>query len=161
MILPAIGISFGHHQVSQQQGVQQQKNVVQGLSQSLNAGDLASAQKSFAAVQQDLQSVQSAQQSSQSTDSTKSTNSISTDIQGLSQSLNSGDLTGAQKALAALQQDLQTAQATHGHHHHHPVSASQAASLYANNGTDTSGTSSSNSDISSLLTTGSGVHVSA
>ena len=162
MILPAIGISFGQHQASQQQGVQPLKNNVQGLSQSLKAGGLAAAQKSFAAVQQDLQAVQSAQQSSQAITSTDSTKAISTDIQGLSQSLKSGDLTGAQKALASLQQDLQSPQASQGHHHHHAVSASQAASMYAKNGANPSGTANLiNHDISSQLSAGSGVNVSA
>lgn len=164
MFIPAISFSFGHRQVSPQSGVQQPKNDVQGLAQSLKAGDLAAAQKSFAAVQQGLQSVQSAQQSNQTTGSTNSTNpTISTDIQGLSQSLSSGDLTGAQKALAALQQDLQTAQASYGHHHHQQtVGASQAASLYANNGNSTNTTNTtSNTAVSSLLSAANAINVSA
>lgn len=160
MFIPAISFSFGHRQVSPQSGGQQPKNDVQGLAQSLKAGGLAATQKSFAAVQQGLQSVQSAQQSNQTTGSTNSTNPISTDIQGLSQSLSSGNLTGAQKALAALQQDLQTAQASYGHQHQQQaVGASQAASLYANNGNTTN--TSSNTAVSSLLSAANAINVSA
>jgi hypothetical protein len=95
------------------------------LTQSLKAGDLAGAQKAFAALQQDMASSPIGQQANDS-------NQISTDIQALSQSLNANDLTGAQKALAQLQQDMQTLQVGqtgrhHHHHHHHRVDAGQTA----------------------------------
>jgi len=94
----------------------------QALAQSLQNGDLAGAQKAFAAFQQDMASSQIGQQDN-------GANPISTDIQALSQSLNTNDLSGAQKALAQLQQDMQSQQVgqagRHHHHHRHRMDASQ------------------------------------
>jgi hypothetical protein len=47
------------------------------------------------------------------------------DFKSLVAALKSGDLATAQQALAALQGDVRTARAHHGHHHHHRASASQ------------------------------------
>jgi hypothetical protein len=152
MFLPAIGFSIGH-QTGPHQALQPLQNKIQGLSQNLTAGALTGAQKTFPAVQQDLQKVQSGQQSNQTTNST---NSLSTGIQGVAQSLSSGDLSGAQKAAANLEQALQAVLASQGgqHQHHHlAVGASQAAAKYANN-INTTGSN-------SLQAGGSNVKVSA
>jgi hypothetical protein len=105
------------------------------LAQSLQAGDLAGAQKAFAALQQDMASSPLGQQANNA-------KPISTDIQALSQSLNANDLSGAQTALSQLQQDLQTLQVgqagRHHHHHHHHMDASQTT-------TDPTGTAANDS----------------
>ena len=60
-------------------------------------------------------------QSGQQTDQ-QGTSQRGVDFQALAQALQSGDLTGAQKAFASLQQDMRGA---HGHHHHRSSGATQ------------------------------------
>jgi hypothetical protein len=91
----------------------------------------------------DIQGISSSQAPSQSsattstsisnTSSTASTPApagpLSTDFQTLGQALQSGDLTGAQNALAQMEQDAQQIGGMHHHHHHHHYSAgTQSAS---------------------------------
>ena len=118
------------------------------LGQALQSGSLSSAQSALGQLQQDAnaawqshlqqetqnaQSVYALMQSVQGTSPAVSTQSINgsttanpvqNDLNSLTQALQSGDTAGAQKLLAQLEQDLQSAgqasgQNYGGHHHHH------------------------------------------
>lgn len=111
--------------------MQQRKQDFDALSKALNSGDLAGAQKAFAAVQQDMQANKSGQAA---TDPNRPASPLSSDMDALSKALSSGDLAGAQKAFSTLQQDMQQArQAGRGHHHHHSQGTQgQSATTAAN-----------------------------
>jgi hypothetical protein len=100
------------------------------LAQALQQGDLAGAQQAFSTLSQDVPwvgrvaSSQSAASSSTSGNAT-GTGPVTSAIQNLASALQSGDLAGAQKAFAALQQAHGGGGHHHGHHHH---SDSQASS---------------------------------
>src|SRR5438105_2195897 len=101
----------------------QPKQDLLALQTDLSSGNLPGAQKDFAAFQQDALNLfknSNSQQNSQGSAQTGSS-PLSTDLQALQSALSSGDVTGAKKALAAFQQDLQTAGMAHRHHgrHHH------------------------------------------
>jgi len=107
------------------------------LGQALQSGSLSSAQGALGKLQQDGQSawqahVQNARmvyalmqgvQGAAATSGQTSASPVQSDLNALSQALQSGDTSGAQKLLAQLEQDLQTTgQASgqpHGGHHHH------------------------------------------
>jgi len=147
-------VSFGSNTYSQ--GVQsnqsnmaaafkQRKQDFSTLSSALNSGDLQGAQKAFAALQQDQQAIQQnrgAQGADQDGDNDGSKTSSSAsqrnqDMTALGSALNSGDLKGAQQALANLQQDMQASRA--GHHHHHHGGNAQSASAAATSSTSSAG----------------------
>jgi hypothetical protein len=90
------------YQSSLQTRLQQLKSDFTDLEKSLNSGDLAVAQKAFAALQQDMQNV--GQQ-------TGGNNQLTNDLVALGNDLQSGDLTGAQKAFATLMQDMESGSA--------------------------------------------------
>jgi hypothetical protein len=146
------------------------------LAGSLQSGDLAGAQKAYAALQkllpsQSQNSTSSTQSSSQS--SSSSTNPIVNDFNALGKALQSGDLTAAQSAFSTLQSDLKSQsqssttgalmQAMRPHHHHHAAAAqdSDGDSDSTSSSTSTSSSSSTSSTSSSTSTTGQIVNILA
>jgi hypothetical protein len=94
------------------------------VGQALSGGDLGAAQQAFATFQQDLQSVAAAKAPGQSGDTANGNVASPADaLSALGQALNAGDLGAAQKAYAALQQNVQGAGGGHRHHHHHHQAA--------------------------------------
>lgn len=95
------------------------------LTQSLQAGDLGSAQQAFASIQQALGSANGGSATASSGGSvptvsaTGATGTLSADLQAVGKALQSGDLQGAQSAMAQLQQDARGAGGAHHHHHGH------------------------------------------
>jgi len=63
------------------------------------------------------------------------------DFQALGSALQSGDVAGAQKAFAGLQQEIQKAHGHHHHHHHHKASSATdpTASSNTTDSTDATG----------------------
>ncbi|MGB8275635.1 MAG: hypothetical protein WCF16_10250 [Alphaproteobacteria bacterium] len=93
----------------------QTRNYFSQLAQSLTSGDLSGAQQAFTSLQQILQS--SGQAGAQGDKNNPSGQSkIQQDLATVGQALQSGDIAGAQKAFASLQQDLQAARLAHHHH---------------------------------------------
>ncbi len=92
------------------------------LAQSLLSGDVAGAQKAFAAVQQHLQ----ARSPSPAANPGGASGSFSQDLAALGQALQAGDLDAAKQAFATLQQDAQALGAHHRHRHHHHGGQAQA-----------------------------------
>ena len=146
------------------------------LAGSLQSGDLAGAQKAYAALQkllpsQSQNSTSSTQSSSQS--SSSSTSPIVNDFNALGKALQSGDLTAAQSAFSTLQSDLKSQsqssttgalmQAMRPHHHHHAAAAqdSDGDSDSTSSSTSTSSSSSTSSTSSSTSTTGQIVNILA
>ena len=146
------------------------------LAGSLQSGDLAGAQKAYAALQkllpsQSKNSTSSTQSSSQS--SSSSTNPIVNDFNALGKALQSGDLTAAQSAFSTLQSDLKSQsqssttgalmQAMRPHHHHHAAAAqdSDGDSDSTSSSTSTSSSSSTSSTSSSTSTTGQIINILA
>ncbi len=84
------------------------------LETALQSGNLADAQKAFAAVQKDIQN---APQGSPDASATDGQTKSATDLQSLADALNAGDVSTAQQSFAALKQDLQSVRGKHGHHH--------------------------------------------
>ena len=91
----------------------QQRQDFGALSKALGSGDLAGAQKAFAALQQDMQKMQ---QTKGAGSQAGQNSAVKTDMDALASALNSGDVSGAQKAFAAVQQDMKNAHK--GVHHH-------------------------------------------
>jgi hypothetical protein len=94
-------------------------NNFNAIGNALNAGSLPDAQSAVATFQQGL----SAGASSQPFGANAGAN---TDFKSLSSALQNGDLAGARKAYASLQDDLQGTRASRGHHHHHAAETSAA-----------------------------------
>ena len=105
-----------HHKVSPNEQGSGQNTLAtdfQTLGQALQSGDLSGAQKAFAQLQQDMQAVQGNHHRRRhhkvsANEQGSGQNTLATDFQALGQALQSGDLSGAQKAFAQLQQDFQT-----------------------------------------------------
>lgn len=146
------------------------------LAGSLQSGDIAGAQKAYAALQKLLPSqsqngTSSAQSSSQP--SSSSTNPIVNDFNALGKALQSGDLTAAQSAFSTLKSDLKSQsqssttgalmQAMRPHHHRHAAAAqdSDGDSDSTASSTSTSSSSSTSSTSSSTSTTGQIVNIFA
>ena len=100
------------------------------LAQALQSGDLAGAQQAFATLQQDSPWVSRAVSASDTANGGAGS-TVASALQTLSKALQSGDISGAQQAFAALQQAFQTGH--HGHHHHAPAGASSAPAVPVNN----------------------------
>jgi hypothetical protein len=127
--------------------LKQSKQDLQSLQTDLGSSNLAGAQTDFAAFQQDATNLfqsSNGQQLAQLAGQ-PATSQSSTDLQTLQAALSSGNVTGAQKALASFQQDLQTqmqGRRAHGHHRHHQDSNSdQSANAASLNGTGAAATS--------------------
>ncbi len=118
---------------------QQREQDFNQLGAALQSGDLASAQKAFAA----LQSLKPGGQSDNNSGSTVSgASAMSSDFANLGQALSAGNLTDAQDAFTKIQQDMQ---AHRGGHHHHHAAASYANVSSQGQDSSTSGTSSDSS----------------
>src|SRR5215472_17071871 len=86
----------------------QPKQDLQSLATDLNSGNLAGAQKDFAALQQDVTSSFSSLlgPNARIANNTPSGTGPTADLQALQNALKSNDLAGAQKSFAAFQQDV-------------------------------------------------------
>ena len=83
----------------------QKRQDFKALESAVQSGDLNGAQQALASFQQDIQNIQSARgTSSNNSAGTYSQNPAKNDFASLLSSVQSGDLTGAQSALASLQQ---------------------------------------------------------
>jgi hypothetical protein len=139
----------------------QSKQDFAALGSALQSGDLAGAQKAFAALQQDKSTISQAR-GGQGSDSDGSSSTVSQTAQSsqsgtssvqdlmnqLKQALGSGDLQGAQQAFASLQQNMQASRG-HGHHHHGGGSQSNTtSSTGTTSATATTGSTAQTSGIS-------------
>jgi hypothetical protein len=100
----------------------QPRQDLQTLAGDLTSGNLTAAKTDFASFQKDVLNLfqtPSSTPPSSNTDQSVATGPAA-DLQALQNALNSNDVTGAQKALAAFRNDIQAFAGTHkGHHHHH------------------------------------------
>jgi len=122
---------------------QQVRKDFAALGTALNSGSsdaLTAAQRAFQKLQSDLLQMQQLQQT-QSGQQTAASSQFSTDLAALEKAIQSGNLSGAQKAFAALQSDLpqvqhaqqtQNGQQTQRAHHHHGSSAQNAQNTTSN-----------------------------
>jgi hypothetical protein len=126
MIVSSIGTTQSADAVGAASKFKQQSADFKALAQALQAGDLGAAQQAFAMLQQDAPWVSRAVSAS-ATGSSAGSGSTTSPLQALSNALQSGDMTGAQQAFAALQ-----AQHGHqGHHHHGPSTPANSATTPA------------------------------
>jgi hypothetical protein len=108
---------------------------VKGLETALLNGDLSGAQSAFASLQQAVSGAQgSANSNSVMSQLGQSNSPLGQDLQAVSSALGANDISGAQKAFAKLQQDMESAfQANgashthHGHHSHHAKANTDAS----------------------------------
>jgi ribosomal protein S20 len=114
---------FRTYQTSGQNKLKEIRQDFKDLGSALQAGDLQDAQKAFAALQQLLPN-SSAGNLTQNGQQTSAGNPFATDLSGVGEALQSGDLKKAQDAFAKLQQDMQAVRGPHRHRHHHKVSSS-------------------------------------
>ncbi len=132
---------------------QQRRQDFSQLSQALQSGDLAGAQRAYA----NLQTLQPDGQSGSNLGSNSNANPIQNDFSQLGQALASGNLSQAQSAFSQLQSDIKstfqqsgstgTSGVHHGHHHHHRATSDQDSTTTTND-TSTASDSSSNSGVS-------------
>lgn len=108
--------------------------------------DASAARQSFMQAMQDAQAVYAAMQQVNGAGAAASTggteSSVQTDLNSLSQALQSGDTASAQKLLAQLEEDLKSSGQfpVHHHHHHGHGQAPQAATDATNTVTAVAGT---------------------
>ena len=135
------------YQNSASRPFQQVRKDFAALGKALNSGSsdaLTTAQSAFQKLQSDLLQMQQVQQT-QSGQQTGANSQFSTDLAALEKAVQSGDLSGAQKAFAALQSDLPGAagaadpersadpECSKAHHpHHHGGSAQNAQNTTSN-----------------------------
>jgi len=141
--ISSVGYTYQTDQTNWQNNVSQIKQDFQSLANDLKSNNLTGAQQDFAALQQLLPDP-SASNQTQTGQSGSGQSQFATDLSAVEQALDKGDLSGAQKAFATLQQDVQSVQGQHHHHHHHHGSGS------------TQSTDSTTSNASSQSTNGSG-----
>ncbi len=98
----------------------QAKNLWDQLGQALQSGDLAGAQKAFAALQANAPQGPASQVQGASTSSGQGS-ATQNPMSALASALQSGNLAAAQQAFSQIQQ-------TQGHHHHHHHHGSQSSS---------------------------------
>ena len=115
------------------------------LSAALQSGNLADAQKAYAAFQKD---VQNGTQNSTGNSTSAQPAKVTSDLQALSDALKSGDVTSAQKAFATLKKDLVALRGAHGHHGHHHKAANDGDASAASG--STTAASSSNASAGAL-----------
>jgi hypothetical protein len=131
----------------------------QTLASAIRSGDILQAQQALTSLQANSQAPQATSGSSGQTTQSGSGFGvqIKTDFSNLSSAVQSGDITGAQNALASLQQDFsqnagdgsQTSQTHHRYHHH---SGGNETSSEASSGTSTAtGQTSSNDSTNGIL----------
>ena len=106
---------------------QQRKQDFADLAQALQAGDLGGAQQAFSALQQLMMpNAVSTTSQAQTVQPTNGVDSIGTDLNALTQSIQSGDQVKAQSDLAKLAQDLKSIGGKKHHHHHHASATPQS-----------------------------------
>lgn len=127
-------------QTDWQSTLSQRQQYFNALDQALQSGNLTAAQSAYSSLQQ-LAPTGSQSSTSTSSSNGTSTSSLGSDFSALGKALQSGDLAGAQKAFAQVQQDMQTTRTGHHHHHHHQSQAATGSTATR----DTSGTTSSTS----------------
>jgi hypothetical protein len=127
-------------QTDWQSTLSQRQQYFNVLSQALQSGNLTEAQSAYSSLEQ-LGPTSSQSSTSTSSSNGTSTSSLGSDFSALGKALQSGDLAGAQKAFAQVQQDMKTTGAGHHHHHHHQSQAAASSTTTQ----DTSGTTSSTS----------------
>lgn len=114
------------------------KSDMQSLISAVKSGDMTGAQTALKALQSDASTAQASGGAvPYSAGSTSS--SPTDDFQALINAVKSGDTTGAQNALAKLQDDMSAVGGGHHHHHHHHGGASSATAAGATT-TDTATT---------------------
>jgi ribosomal protein S20 len=144
-----VSFTSGVSPADSQSSTNQVQQSFKQLANSLQAGDLASAQEAFTTLQTLLQN-QAASQSASTQPASTQNSPVQHDFAALAQALSSGDLSAAQSDFSKLQSDLKTASqsgasgsaqsagsAHHGHRHRHASGASDSAS------TDTSASTAS------------------
>lgn len=83
----------------------------------MQSSDLTGAQKAITELQQLMPN---------SSASNQTPNAFATDLNAVSQALQSGNVSDAQADFAKLQQDAQSVQGHHHHHHHNPSASTQS-----------------------------------
>lgn len=138
------------YQTTSQNSFSQIAQDFQAVGSALQSGDLSAAQSALTTFQQALQG-SSSQSSNTNSQPFGKNSSANTDFQNLTSALQSGNLSGAQKAFASLQTDLKSAQSAHKGHHHHHHGASEASSAESSSSTPAS--SATTGTVSSLNAT--------
>jgi len=136
-----------YYQASQTNSYGSIRQDINQLSTALSSGNISNAQSVFADLLQSLQTGGTSSASSlSSTSTTSNSNPVASDLQTLQAALKSGDVSTAQKALAALQKDMQSVQGVKkgGHRHHHKMSTDQSSTSTTTGATSTSSTSTQN-----------------
>jgi len=127
MSIPLIAaITNAYH--AYQTGGQNKSAQVQGfqdLDNALQSGNLTAAQNAFAALQQLLPNSPTGNQT-QNGQQGSNQNPFATDLDAVGQALQSGKLSGAQKAFAKLKQDMQLIQGRHHYHHYNGAANTQS-----------------------------------
>jgi hypothetical protein len=135
--------------------LQQSRAQFQKLAQDLQSGNLAAAQQDFSQLTQNASSSGSAISPAASSSSASlpatATLQINQDLSTLASSLQSGNLSGAQKAYASLQWDLQASNSTGQVHHHHPHAAPESTRSSTASPSSGANTSPSSFSLSSIL----------
>ena len=144
--ISSVDNTYQTYQANWQDNFSQVRLGFQNLASALQSGNLADAQSAFTALTQLLpnSSAGSAGDPTQNGQSGSGQNQFAADFSAVGQALQKGDLSGAQKAFATLQQDMPSVQGRHHHHRHHHGSA------------NTQGTDSATSNSSAQSTNGSG-----
>ena len=117
--------SYQASQVSWQNNLGQRRQDFKDLASALQSGDLAGAQKAFAAMQQSQPNFSAATQT-QNAQQGSVQNPLAADFSALGQALNSNDLQKAKDAFAKLLQDMQSVKGHHRHHHHKASASTQS-----------------------------------
>jgi ribosomal protein S20 len=121
-------------------GINQLKQDMQALQKALESGDLAGAQKAFAAFQQDIQNAQAKKGTPTNTaNPSAAANQAKQDLDSLQKALDAGDLSAAKTSFAAFQKDVQSAR---GGHHHHRMKSTQDSDGSQSTSTNASSTAS-------------------
>ena len=119
--------TYQTYQTNSQNNFSQVRQGFKNLASALQSGDLTGAQQAFAALQQLLPDP-SASNQTQTGQSGSGQNQFATDLNAVGQALKNGDVSGAKKAFATLEQDMQSVQGhRHHHRHHHGSSSTQSA----------------------------------
>jgi urate oxidase len=143
-------MSTGFYQPSSiQNSFQQRRAEFQQLGQDLQSGNVTAAQQDYAELTASTSGASSssttaATATSSSSSTASSASSLAQEFTALGQALQTGNLSAAQQAYSAMQQDAQSISQTQGHHHHHHHHSGASS----NSQTSTDGSSSSTSSTS-------------
>src|SRR5215831_12323278 len=122
MAVSGVSANCNAYAATMQSRFKQRQQDFQSLADALQAGNLPGAQQAFAALQKDRTAGQGHNVSGGSgNQQAPAASALKTDFDALQSAVQSGDLSGAQKALTTFQQDLQHVGQGQGYHrHHHP-----------------------------------------